>query len=169
MNYNSLFKLLIDIAFYLLIPLIFLFPGAILYTLVFPSQEIIKLTTRSISPNGWLTSLILLSIYAEYVLFFVGFYNLRKFAALLLKNRIFTKASVQCAKKIGQFFTICGTSSLLLKLIYALLLSTEYEIEFGISDIQLYLFLTVIGVFFLILSIAFERALSLKEENKLTA
>lgn len=167
MKYNSLFKLLIDIAFYLLIPLIFLFPGAILYILVFPSQEIIQLTTGSISPNGWLTSFILLSIYAEYVLFFVGFYNLRKLAALLLKNRIFTKASFQCAKKIGQFFILCGTSSLLLKLSFTLFLSKEFQSEFGISDIQLYLVLTVIGVFFLILSTSFERAF-LKEENKST-
>ena len=168
MNYNSLFKLLIDIAFYLLIPLIFLFPGAILYTLVFPNQEIIKLTTGLVSQNGWLTSLILLSIYAEYVLFFVGFYNLRKFAALLLKNRIFTKTSVQRSKKIGQFFTICGTSSLLLKLIYALSLCKKYQIGFGLSEIELYLFLAIIGVFFLILSTAFKRELKLQEENKLT-
>jgi len=147
---------------------IFLFPGAILYVLVFPEQEIIKLTTGSVSVGNWATILILLGVYAEYVLFFVGFYNLRKFAALLLKNKIFTKASVQSTKKIGQFFTICGASCLLLKLIYALAASDKYRIEFGISDIQLFLFLVIIGIFFLILSNAFERAMDLKDENDLT-
>jgi len=45
MKRNTFFKLLIDIFFYLLIPVVFLFPGAILYVLVFPDQEIIKLST----------------------------------------------------------------------------------------------------------------------------
>jgi hypothetical protein len=168
MKRNTLFKLLIDISFYLLIPVVFLFPSAILYVLVFPEQEIIKLSTGSVSGGNWATILILLGVYAEYVLFLVGFYNLRKFATLLLKNKIFTKASVQCTKKIGQFFTICGASFLLLKLIYALVASNEYKIEFGVSTIQLHLFLVIIGVFFLILSNAFERAMDLKDENDLT-
>jgi len=53
-------------------------------------------------------------------------------------------------------------------LIYALVASNEYKIEFGVSTIQLHLFLVIIGVFFLILSNAFERAMDLKDENDLT-
>ncbi|MGB3775468.1 MAG: DUF2975 domain-containing protein [Leeuwenhoekiella sp.] len=168
MKIQQLFKLLIDISFYLLIPVIFLFPGAIVYTLIFPDQELIKLTAGTISVSKWSTALILLGIYVEYVIFFVGFYNLRKFSALLLKNKIFSTLSIKRTKKIGLFFTICGASTLVLRVLYALIFSSEFRLEFGFSDVQLFLFLTIIGVFFLILSSAFERAMQLEEETKLT-
>ncbi|HEA28385.1 MAG TPA: DUF2975 domain-containing protein [Leeuwenhoekiella sp.] len=168
MKLNQLFKLLIDITFYMLIPVVVLFPGTILYLLIFPGQQIITHLPYAEQGVGWETVLILLTIYGAYLLFFVGFYNLRKFTALLLKDRLFKNSSVQCTKRIGQFFTGCGSFSLTLKLIYVLFLSTESHIKFGVSDIQLYLFLIIIGVFFLILSRAFERALQMEEESKLT-
>lgn len=168
MNYNTLFKLLINIAFYLLIPVIVLFPSTIIYLLIFPEQQVITHLPYADQGVGWQTVLILLTIYAEYILFFIGFYNLRKYAVLLLKNKIYTVSSVQCSEKIGWFFSVCGASCIVLKLIYVLFLSTESRIEFGISDIQLYLFLLIIGVFFLISSNAFERAMKLEAENKLT-
>jgi len=163
MKLNQLFKLLIDIAFYLLVPVIVLFPGTILYLLIFPGQKVITQLPYAEDGVGWQTVLILLTVFVEYLLFFVGFYNLRKFAMMLLKNKIFTKASVERSKKIGRFFTICGVSSPLLKLLYVLFLSSQNQIEFGISDSQLYLFLVIIGLFFLILSRAFERAMLLEQ------
>lgn len=168
MNYNSLFKLLIDIAFYLLIPAVVLFPGAIIYFIIFPGQQIIAHLPYSENGVGWQTVLILFIIYVEYLLFFIGFYNLRKFAGLLLKNKIFTVLSVQSSKKIGWFFTACGASCFALKLIYDLFFSSKSQIEFNISDSLIFLFLIVVGGFFLILSNAFERTMKLEVKNNST-
>lgn len=168
MKRNQLFKLLIDISFYLFVPVIVLFPGAIIYMLIFPDQEVINLTPKIIAGRDWITIVILLIIYAEYALFFVGFYNMRKFAMLLLKNRLFSRASVERTRRVGQFFAACGASCLILRIIYALAFSNEVHVEFGFSDTQLFLFLAIIGVFFLILSNAFARAMKLETENKLT-
>lgn len=165
MKLKNVFKLLVDISFYFLVPVIFFMPGAILYFLIFPEQQIVSDLPFSNNGVGWLTGLTLFLLYVEYALFFVGFYNLRKFAAILLKNKLFTKGSIDRTKRAGQFFSICGASSIILKIVYAFTDDRTTRIEFGVSNLQLLIFLVIIGLFFLILSKAFAYTRALEEEQ----
>ncbi|MFI8377595.1 DUF2975 domain-containing protein [Leeuwenhoekiella sp. NPDC079379] len=171
MNLNKLFKSLIDLAFYLMIPIVVFFPGTILYILIFPEQSIINVnipfTEDGFSGKALLFTLI---FFALFLLFFAGFYHLRKFAGLLLiKNKLFSEEVIIRTKRTGQFFTACALGSFIFIGIYSLLtVKSQLSITFGTSNFNLLLFLLIVGVLFLLLSNAFARALKLKEENDLT-
>jgi hypothetical protein len=169
MQLNSLLKTLIDIAYVFMIPVVVFFPGTILYLVFFPQQTIIK-TNIPIEGNGIpaLYIIALFVMFIEFVLFFVGFHNLRQLSKHLLKKSLISKLSVNYLKRIGQFFSISGGSSLVLFFLFNLIQDSKISIEFGVSNYQLLLFLFIIGVFFLLLNQAFEKALKIKTENDLT-
>ena len=170
MKLNKLFKLLIDLAFYLMVPIVVFFPGTILYILIFPQQSIIKVNipyTEQGFGSGAL--LFTISFFIFFILFFAGFFQLRKFASQLLKKKLFSLEVIKSTKKVGQFFTAAGLGSLVFVGINSLLTNEgKISITFGISNFSLLLFLLIVGVLFLLLSDAFARALKLKEENDLT-
>ncbi|MGO4913437.1 DUF2975 domain-containing protein [Leeuwenhoekiella sp. W20_SRS_FM14] len=170
MNLNKLFKSLIDLAFYLMIPIVVFFPGTILYILIFPEQSIINVNIPfTESGFGGKALLFTVFFFALFLLFFFGFYQLRKFAGLLLKGKLFSKEVIVSTKKTGQFFTACALGSFVFIGIYSLLtVESQFSITFGTSNFNLLLFLLIVGVLFLLLSDAFARALKLKEENDLT-
>ena len=170
MKLNKLFKLLIDLAFYLMVPVVVFFPGTILYILIFPKQSIIKVNIPY-TEQGFGSGALLFTIcfFILFLLFFAGFFQLRKFAGQLLKKKLFSLEVIKSTKKIGQFFTACGLGSFVFVGINSLLTNEgTVSITFGISNFSLLLFLLIVGVLFLLLSDAFARALKLKEENDLT-
>ena len=170
MKLNKLFKLLIDLAFFLMIPIVVFFPGTILYILIFPQQSIIKVNIPY-TEQGFGSGALLFTIcfFILFLLFFAGFFQLRKFAGQLLKKKLFSLEVIKSTKKIGQFFTACGLGSLIFVGINSLLTNEgTVSITFGISNFSMLLFLLIVGVLFLLLSDAFARALKLKEENDLT-
>lgn len=163
MTLNSLFKTCIDIAFFLLVPVVVFFPGTVLYMLFFPKQEIINTNIPFMDDGLTIASVVFLFVFfAEFVLFFVGFYHLKKLAGLTLKKKnFFTQDVVLKLKRIGQFFSICGGSSLVLLIGFKLVtLSNKISFHLGIGSTQLLLFLFIIGIFFLMLSHAFEKAIA---------
>lgn len=170
MKLNKLFKHLIDLAFYLMLPVVIFFPGTILYILIFPQQSIIKVNIPY-TEQGFGSGALLFTIcfFILFLLFFAGFFQLRKFAGQLLKKKLFSSEVIKSTKKAGQFFTACGLGSLVFIGINSLLTNEgKISITFGISNFSLLLFLLIVGVLFLLLSDAFARALKLKEENDLT-
>lgn len=170
MKLNKLFKHLIDLAFYLMVPVVIFFPGTILYILIFPQQSIIKVNIPY-TEQGFGSGALLFTIcfFVLFLLFFAGFFQLRKFAGQLLKKKLFSSEVIKSTKKAGQFFTACGLGSLVFIGINSLLTNEgKISITFGISNFSLLLFLLIVGVLFLLLSDAFARALKLKEENDLT-
>ena len=169
MRLTTLFKSLIDIAYVLMIPIVIFFPGTILYLIFFPQQTIFK-TNIPIESNG-IPALYILALFMgflEFVLFFAGFHNLRQLSKHILKKSLISKTSVNYLKRIGQFFSISGGSSLVLLFLFNLIKDSKVSIEFGISNYQLLLFLFIIGVFFLLLNQAFDKALKIKSKNDLT-
>ena len=170
MNLNKLFKLLIDLAFFLMIPIVVFFPGTILYILIFPEQSIINVNIPFTEDGfGGKALLFTLAFFALFLLFFFGFYQLRKFAGLLLKGKLFSQEVVLCTNKAGRFFTTCALGSFLFVGVNAILTNSgRFSITFGSSNFNLLLFLLIVGVLFLLLSDAFRKALALKEENDLT-
>mgnify|MGYP001162611206 FL=1 len=170
MKLNKLFKLLIDLAFFLMIPIVVFFPGTILYILIFPQQSIIKVNIPY-TEQGFGSGALLFTIcfFILFLLFFAGFFQLRKFASQLLKKKPFSSEVIKSTKKVGQFFTAAGLGSFVFVGINALLTNEgKISITFGISNFSMLLFLLIVGVLFLLLSDAFARALKLKEENDLT-
>ena len=170
MKLNKLFKLLIDLAFYLMVPIVVFFPGTILYILIFPEQTIINVNIPFMENGFGVKALFFMIVFfAHFLLFFAGFYQLRKFAGQLLKKKLFSSEVIKSTKKAGQFFTACGLGSLVFIGINSLLTNEgKISITFGISNFSMLLFLLIVGVLFLLLSDAFARALKLKEENDLT-
>ena len=167
---NKLFKLLIDLAFYLMIPILIFFPGTILYILIFPEQTIINVNIP-FTENGFGIKALLFTIvfFVLFVWFFLGFYQLRKFAGQLLKQKLFSEDVIKSTQKAGQFFIACGLGSLIFIAITSVLTNEgRISITFGSSNFSLLLFLLIVGVLFLLLSDAFKKALILKEENDLT-
>ncbi|WP_416448457.1 DUF2975 domain-containing protein [Leeuwenhoekiella sp. A2] len=167
---NKLFKLLIDLAFYLMIPILIFFPGTILYILFFPEQAIINVNTP-FTENGFGVKAILFTIvfFVLFVWFFLGFYQLRKFAGQLLKQKLFSKEVIKSTQKAGRFFIACGLGSFIFIAITSILTNEDrISITFGTSNLSLLLFLLIVGVLFLLLSDAFKKALFLKKENDLT-
>ncbi|WP_031427017.1 DUF2975 domain-containing protein [Flavimarina sp. Hel_I_48] len=170
MRLNKIFKLLIDVAFYLMVPIVLFFPGTILYILIFPGQTVINVNVPFMENGfGFKAFFFMLVFFALFLLFFLGFYQLRKFAAQLLKQRLFSKEVISSTQKAGQYFTICGIGSLVFIAMNALFTNHgKFSVTFGISNFSLLLFLSIVGVLFLLLSDAFKKALVLKEENELT-
>ena len=168
MKLNKIFKLLIDIAFFLMIPFVIFFPGTILYVLLFPEQTIIDNNLPfATTDSQFLSILVSLIVFVQVILFFMGFYNLREFANLLLKNKIFSNSVIIRTKRTGQFFTSCSILYIISTISESYSSHSE-SLNGSFHFSFLPYFLLIIGIFFLLLSDAFARALKLKEENDLT-
>jgi len=137
---------------------------------MFPQQSIVKVNIPY-TEQGFGSGALLFTIcfFILFLLFFAGFFQLRKFASQLLKKKPFSSEVIKSTKKVGQFFTAAGLGSFVFVGINALLTNEgKISITFGISNFSMLLFLLIVGVLFLLLSDAFARALKLKEENDLT-
>jgi len=170
MKRNILFKTLIDIAYFYLVPFVIFMPAVIIYLLVFPEQQVINTSYVAFKDLGTIkVSIFIFLFYVEFLLFFKGFHELRSLAKLLLKKKLYTSKTILKLKKIGWLFTICGITTGILLIIYIITVSSyKLNVAFGFTDFQYLLFLIIIGVFFLILSDAFKKAVQFKEENELT-
>ena len=136
MKLNSIFKGLIDLAFYLMVPVVVFFPGTILYILMFPQQSIVKVNIPY-TEQGFGSGALLFTIcfFILFLLFFAGFFQLRKFASQLLKKKPFSSEVIKSTKKVGQFFTAAGLGSFVFVGINALLTNEgKISITFGISN-----------------------------------
>ena len=170
MKLNSLFKTCIDIAFFLLVPVVIFFPGTVLYMLFFPQQSIINFNVPF--QDGGFTGasvLFLVVLFIEFLLFFFGFFNLRKLAGLTLKKTFLIQETALRLKRIGQFFSICGGSSLIIYILYKIFSSASTtSLSFGFTEVCVLLFLTIIGVLFLMLGSAFNKVITPKTENNIS-
>lgn len=164
MKLNSIFKGLIDLAFYLMVPIVVFFPGTILYILIFPQQSIIKVNIPY-TEQGFGSGALLFTIcfFILFLLFFAGFFQLRKFAGQLLKKKLFSSEVIKSTKKVGQFFTACGFGTLVFVVVNSIL-TGDREIHFSlsISNFSFFVFLLLVGAVFLLLSNAFSNKFKLK-------
>ena len=164
MKLNSIFKGLIDLAFYLMVPAVIFFPGTILYILIFPKQSIIKVNIPY-TEQGFGSGALLFTIcfFILFLLFFAGLFQLRKFAGQLLKKKPFSSEVIKSTKKVGQFFTACGLGSLIFVVVNSIL-TGDREIHFSLSilNFSFFVFLHLVGAVFLLLSNAFSNEFKLK-------
>ena|SRR5690554_5131809 len=159
-----LFKTLIDILYILhfigLIGIVFILPFGVV------TINQVDVEVKDWGLFYWL--IVVVSLIA-YIIFLRGLYYLRKMARFLLSNKYFSKKIIKNLKKSGSHFLLTGIIS------FALLAAIWVNKLFGgkielIYDANLFipLFLTIIGLFFIIQSNTLDLAKNIKDENELT-
>jgi hypothetical protein len=164
MKKSILFKTLIDILY------ILHFTGLIGIILIIPFSGVninqVDMNVADLSSFYWL---ILILGLITYIIFLRGLYYLRKMARHLLSNKHFSEKIIKNLKKSGNHFLLTGIISFIL---YALLwiykiYGGKFELSYD-SNILIPLFLTIIGMFFIIQSNTLDLAKNINEENELT-
>jgi hypothetical protein len=164
MKNTILFKTLVDILYILhfigLVGIIFIIPFGIV------NINQVNINVEDWSLFYWLISIISL---ITYILFLRGLYYLRKMARFLLTNKYFSEKIIANLKKSGIHFLLTGIISFLLFFILWInkLYGGKFELTYD-SNLLIPLFLTIIGMFFIIQSNTLDLAKNIKKENELT-
>lgn len=112
----------------------------------------------------WKSIIALLLIGTIFFLYFKAIHLIKKSVDHISKGAYFTNYMTANFKKIGRLFIVIGIGATTVKTLIMLLL--ESKIGFNL-DTSLFIFI-ILGLFFLFLSEAFEKASQLKKENELT-
>ncbi|MFC4635155.1 DUF2975 domain-containing protein [Dokdonia ponticola] len=112
----------------------------------------------------WKSSIALVLIAIIFFLYFRSIHLIKNSVDHISKGAYFTEYIIGNFKKIGKLFIGVGIGATAVKMVITLLL--ESQIGFSL-DSTLFIFI-ILGLFFLFLSEAFEKASQLKEENELT-
>tara|TARA_B100000809_G_scaffold249333_1_gene280577 strand:+ start:640 stop:1137 length:498 start_codon:yes stop_codon:yes gene_type:complete len=164
MKNTILFKTLVDILYILhfigLVGIIFVIPFGIV------NNNQVNINVEDWSLFYWLISIMSL---ITYIIFLRGLYYLRTMARFLLTNKYFSEKIIENLKKSGNHFLFTGIISF--SLFFILWLNKLYGGKFELiydSNLLIPLFLTIIGMFFIIQSNTLVLAKNFKEENELT-
>jgi hypothetical protein len=159
-----LFKTLVDILYVL--HFIGLF--GIIFTIPFGTVNInqVKVNVEDWSLFYW--SIFIVCLIA-YIIFLRGIYFLRKMARFLLTNKYFSDSTINNLKNSGNNFLYTGIISfaLIVASWIGKLTGGKLELIYD-SNLLIPLFLSIIGIFFIIQSNALNLAKEIKEENELT-
>jgi len=164
MKNTILFKTLVDILYILhyigLVGIIFIIPFGIV------NINQVNMNVEDWSLFYWFISIISL---ITYIIFLRGLYYLRKMARFLLTNKYFSGKIIENLKKSGNHFLLTGIISFALFFILWLnkLYGGKFELIYD-TNLLIPLFLTIIGMFFIIQSNTLVLAKNFKEENELT-
>lgn len=164
MKKTILFKTLVDILY------ILHFIGLIGIILIIPFGTVhinqVNINVEDWNLFYWLVFIV--SLFA-YIIFLRGLYYLRKMARFLLSNKYFSDSIIQNLKKSGNHFLYTGIISftLFIALWISKLTGGKFELIYD-NNLLIPLFLTIIGMFFIIQSNTLNLAKGIKEENELT-
>lgn len=116
----------------------------------------------------FLSTIFLLRLIA-YIIFLRGLFYLRKMARHLLSNQFFSEKIIHNLNRTGFHFFYAGILSLAILILtwVSKLMGGKLELTYD-NNLMIPLFLTIVGVFFLIQSHSLKIAKDLKEENELT-
>jgi len=164
MKKTILFKTLVEILYTLhfvgLIGIIFIMPFGVV------NINQVNVNVEDWSLFYWVISIVSL---IAYIIFLRGLHYLRKMARFLLSNKYFSENIIKNLKKSGNHFLLTGIISF--ALFVALWLNKLYGGKFELiydTNLIVPLFLTIIGMFFIIQSNTLVLAKNIKEENELT-
>ncbi len=164
MKNTILFKSLVDILY------ILHFIGLIGIVVIIPFG-IVNINQVNINIEDWsmLYWAITILTFITYIIFLRGLYFLRKMARFLLSNKYFSEKIIGNLKKSGNHFLLTGIISFALYTILWLnkLYGGKFELIYD-TNLLVPLFLTIIGMFFIIQSNTLNLAKNIKEENELT-
>ena len=120
-----------------------------------------------LASKPWQLLLTLLPLLILYFLFIRGVYHLRATIPLLHTGDLFAEKVSEHFSKAGKLFSIVGVLGILCKFILPLISNSKMEIALDIATIG-FVFLIIIGLFFLFFGEVFQKAKTIQDENKLT-
>jgi len=124
-------------------------------------SEVLEYTNDSLF---YVFAVLLLIIYG---IFCYGIWQLRKAASIFMTKAFYTESAVRVLAMAGKSFVITGIFAWVIDGLSNIHFNSE--ISLSLSDKTfMYLFLTSIGLFILLMSAVIKDAMSLKEENDLT-
>jgi hypothetical protein len=132
---------------------------------------IVNIHQVHVNVEDWCLFYCLISVtsFITYIIFLRGLYHLKKMAKLLLTNKYFSEKIIEYLKRSGNYFLLTGIISF--ALFFVLWLNKLYGGKFELiydRDLLIPLFLTIIGMFFMIQSNTLVLAKNFKEKNELT-
>ena len=163
MRRNIVFKTLIDI--------LFIFQGfGILGAFLIMPFGVTKINQINLDVSEWSVtywSLLVLSLIA-FIVFITGVFFLRKVGRYLLSNQYFAIEVIDNLKKSGRFFIYTGIISFSVFVISWIVKFNSGNVSLYNTDVVLPLFITIVGLFFLIQSDVLMVSKGAKEDNDLT-
>ena len=159
-----LFKSLVDILYFIH----FLGLLGILFTIPFGVVNVNQVDMKVQDWTLFYWSITIISL-ITYIIFLRGLYYMRKMARSLLSNKHFSENIIEYLKKSGTHFLWAGIISfaLILLIFVNKLYGGKFELIYD-NNLFIPLFLTIIGLFFIIQSNTLVLAKNFKEENELT-
>lgn len=103
-----------------------------------------------------------------YLFFFMAIFKLKSLVTFFAKKSFFTESTINLSKKTGWFLLLSTAFLYLPPFIYESFTAETTKISLKAVSPESFLFLIVIGLFFLTLSAIFQEAKHAKEENELT-
>ncbi|MFT5751849.1 MAG: hypothetical protein ACI828_001004 [Flavobacteriales bacterium] len=161
-------KKIIDLFYYTLVLWLFVAVSAfVYYTFIREDVPMTTVSKETITDPMWLDTVWTAILIFQFGMFLWGVYHLRKSAHQMVTGNYFPSIVSMHFKKAGNIFISLGIICLMNH--FTSLLYFSSLIYIGVdSQIVLYAFIIVIGLFFKLFSIAFAEAKQLKEENTLT-
>lgn len=163
MSRNIIFKTLIDV--------LFIFQGfGILGTFLIMPFGVTKINQINMDVSEWSVTywgLLALSLIA-FIMFIIGVFFLRKVGRYLLSNQYFAIEVVNNLKKSGRFFIYAGIISFSVFIVSWIVKFNSGNVLLYYTDIVLPLFITIVGLFFVIQSDVLMISKEAKEDSDLT-
>ena len=164
-----LLKTILDIAFWLLIVGLF---GSIAFTVAFYFDRLPVNLSINESEITEFTTPIILGIICKIViaiLFIYIVYLLRKVVTSFYKNKLFTPLQITGLKLIGQLIIITSVADLALDFLLASFIEQKAHVGVEMdTSFNSFWFTLALGLFFILLSGAFNYAAGIQKENELT-
>lgn len=160
---NIIFKTLIDI--------LFIFQGfGLLGVFINMPFGVTKINQVNLNVLEWSALFWILLIFSivSFLLFLVGLFFLRKVGRYLLSNRYFNIGIISNLKKSGRFFILSGITGIIVFLMTFFIKFNSGHLTIYNTDMALPVFISIIGLFFIIQSETLLTAKTHKEENDLT-
>ena len=163
MKKSTVFKTLVDILFVLH------FIGLFFPFIAIPFGTITLLEVN-IKLEDWTVFYVLIGLYGlvGYIIFLRGLYYLRKMANSLVKTNCFSDQIIANLKNAGNNFLITGIMFFVSFAILWLYKLYNGKIEFIYDNLMIPIFLSIIGLFFIIQSNTLLLAKNINDENELT-
>lgn len=176
----SILRVLINILFFLLLTALVV--GFVYFLILMFFPEVLPFYLRgfrmlfSSQFFNWKISLIPIVSVINFILFVISIFYLKRCVKPFSRSDFYTLRVIRDLKKAGNIFIFIGVSTLLIRFISIALFQTIAKSFIGTPIVFSFLssfdatvlFSTIIGLFLLLFSNAFENARELKEENNLT-
>ena len=162
----SILKAIIDLLYYISIPILIIVFLLIPYILLGDetSSLPIKINGQTLTSDDVESKLFFLIGITSYLLIIYCIYLFRKILALFVKTDVFNKEVITNFNKIGMLIIIYALINLLCSFLYDIS-NKDISLELGSSP---YLIMLCLGLFFMVLSEIFKITKSQKEEIELT-